>query len=125
MPCDDIRAGQIEIRNMSRGEAEFELLLKAHRIPFQREYRFHPVRRWRFDFVILKTAYSEPEELKIAVEIEGGIFVQGRHNRGLGMQGDCVKYNAAQVEGWRVLRYTTGQIHGQCIDDINDLMNAM
>ena len=48
--------------------------------------------------------------------------MQGRHNRGLGMQGDCVKYNAAQVEGWRVLRYTTGQIHGQCVDDINDLI---
>lgn len=72
--------------------------------------------------MILKTAYSDPQEFKIAVEIEGGIFVQGRHNRGLGMQGDCVKYNAAQVEGWKVLRYTTGQIHGQCIDDINDLI---
>ena len=119
---DALKVAKTEVLNLSRCEAEFELLLKAHRIPFQKEYRFHPVRRWRFDFVILKTAYSDPKELKIAVEIEGGIFVQGRHNRGLGMQGDCVKYNAAQVEGWKVLRYTTGQIHGQCIDDINNLI---
>ena len=110
---------------MSRCEAEFELLLKAHRIPFQREYRFHPVRRWRFDFVILKTAYSDPEELKIAVEIEGGIFTNGRHNRSTGMIGDMQKYNSAVVNGWRILRYGTGQIHGQCVDDINDLINAM
>lgn len=107
---------------MSRCEAEFELLLKAHRIPFQREYRFHPVRRWRFDFVILKTAYSEPEEMKIAIEIEGGIFTNGRHNRSTGMLGDMQKYNCAVVNGWRLLRYGTGQIHGQCIDDINDLI---
>lgn len=122
MPCADIPDGQTETQSMSRGEAEFELLLKAHRIPFQREHRFHPVRRWRFDFVILKTAYSEPEELKIAVEIEGGIFTNGRHNRSTGALGDMQKYNSAVLNGWRLLRYGTGQIHGQCIDDINDLI---
>jgi hypothetical protein len=41
------------------------------------------------------------------------------------MLADMQKYNSAVVNGWRLLRYGTGQIHGQCVDDINDLINAM
>ncbi|HUU23465.1 MAG TPA: DUF559 domain-containing protein [Phycisphaerae bacterium] len=64
-----------------------------------RQHRFAPPRRWRFDF-------AWPAQ-KVAVEIEGGTFVRGRHTRGAGFQGDCEKYNAAVSLGWRVLRYTS------------------
>jgi very-short-patch-repair endonuclease len=60
------------------------------------EYRFHPVRRWRFDM-----AFPEP---KVAVEIEGGVWTGGRHVRGKGFRKDCEKYNTAAAMGWRVLR---------------------
>jgi very-short-patch-repair endonuclease len=61
------------------------------------EYRFAPPRKWRFDIAI-------PNE-KIAIELEGGVFTQGRHTRGVGYLNDMEKYNAATALGWRVLRF--------------------
>ena len=60
--------------------------------------RFAPPRRWRFDF-------SWPERL-LAVEVEGGSFIAGRHSRGAGFEADAEKYNQAALIGWRVLRVT-------------------
>ncbi len=67
-------------------------------ILFEKEYRFHPSRQWRFD-------YACPE-LKIAVEVEGGVWTQGRHTRGAGFMGDIEKYNAASSMGWVLIRTT-------------------
>lgn len=64
---------------------------------FVPEHVFHPVRKWRFDFAW--------PEVKLAVEVEGGIWNSGRHNRPSGFIEDCVKYNAAVALGWRVLRF--------------------
>lgn len=61
-----------------------------------KEYVFHPVRKWRFD-------YAFPSA-KIALEVEGGVYTGGRHIRPKGFLGDVDKYNAAAVMGWRVLR---------------------
>jgi very-short-patch-repair endonuclease len=66
------------------------------------EHRFHPTRKWRFDFAW--------PELKLALEIEGGLYVKGRHVRGAGAEADCVKYAEALVLGWRVLRVSPGQL---------------
>lgn len=67
------------------------------------EYRFDPTRRWRFDLA------WPPHYL--AMEIEGGIWTKGRHNRPLGFIKDMEKYNAATVQGWRILRVTPGMIY--------------
>jgi len=64
----------------------------------KREYRFHPFRRWRFDF-------AWPRK-KIGVEIEGGVWTGGRHVRPAGFEKDCEKYNEAAACGWKVLRVT-------------------
>lgn len=83
-----------------------ELLLEQHlqelRHPFETEYRFHPVRRWRFDF-----AY--PQHL-LAIEVEGGVWMGGRHTRGRGFELDAEKYNSATIMGWKVLRFTTNMV---------------
>lgn len=63
-----------------------------------REYRFHPVRKWRFD-------YAFPD-LKIAVECDGGVFTGGRHTRPIGYMKDMEKFNAAAQDGWVVLKFT-------------------
>ncbi len=68
----------------------------------QREFLFHPRRKWRFDLAW--------PDLLIAVEIEGGIWTGGRHVRGEGYEADCEKYNEAQLAGWMVLRFTPGMI---------------
>jgi very-short-patch-repair endonuclease len=67
------------------------------------EHRFHPVRRWRFDFAV--------PEIKLAVEYNGhGGFVKAggvsRHGSIIGMTGDAEKMNSAIACGWRVLSFT-------------------
>lgn len=63
-----------------------------------KELRFHPKRRWRFDYAI--------PSYKIAIEVEGGAWTNGRHTRGKGFLGDVEKYNQATVLGWRLIRCT-------------------
>ena len=69
-----------------------------------REWRFHPERRWRFDF-----AWPANDPL-VAVEVEGGLFVAGRHSRGAGARADMEKYNAAATQAWYVLRVSGDHI---------------
>lgn len=62
-----------------------------------KEYIFHKQRKWRFDYAI--------PELKIAIEVEGGVWTQGRHVRPKGYIGDMEKYNQAVLYGWSLLRF--------------------
>jgi len=73
--------------------AWYEVQEREGLMPPVRELKFHPERRWKFDFAW--------PELKLAVEIEG----QGRHQTFVGFRRDCDKYNAALAMGWRVLRF--------------------
>jgi very-short-patch-repair endonuclease len=95
----------------SLGCATLRLHMKAEGIGFTEEFRFDKGgRKWRFDFALAKG---------YAVEVEGGLWILGRHNRGLGMEEDMEKYNAAAMQGWRVLRFSTGQVKkGLAIDTI-------
>lgn len=92
-------------------------------IIIEREYRFYPKRKFRFDAAII--------DYKIAIEFEGNIYPVecknckgkgcrscnfssksiGRHNRGKGYSKDLEKYNLATLNGWRILRY--------CTEDLN------
>ena len=88
----------------SQLEATFALQLRTSGLPEpQREHRFHPKRRWRFDF-------AWPER-RLAVEVEGGTWSQGRHTRGRGFAADCEKYNEAAMLGWKVLRFTGDMVN--------------
>lgn len=71
-------------------------LCKADNVPAAlAEHRFHPSRRWRFDFAW--------PDAKVALEIQGGAFINGRHTRGGALRDEHEKLNAAAVAGWRVL----------------------
>ncbi len=102
-------------KRLSPGEEAFALHCRVEGISYCREWRFHPDRKWRFDFAFLKPM--------IAIEIEGGTGTYGRHQRPGGFKSDCEKYNAAAKLGWRVLRYTTGMVMAG--DAINDVMEAL
>lgn len=89
---------------MSALEDQLVWQLRAVGLPAPtRELRFAPPRRWRFDL-------AWPERQQVAVEVEGGTWVRGRHSRGAGMRKDAEKYNAAMLAGWRVLRVTSDMI---------------
>ena len=75
-----------------------QLIRKELAVECVKEYKFHPVRKWRFDYAL--PAY------KIALEVEGGVWTQGRHTRPKGFLGDVEKYNTAALLGWRVFRCT-------------------
>jgi hypothetical protein len=66
------------------------------------EHRFHDTRRWRFDLAWV--------EQRVALEVNGGVFVAGRHSRGAGQMKDFEKLNAAQLAGWKVLQVTPKQL---------------
>lgn len=77
----------------------------------QREYRFAVGRKFAFDFCWV--------EQKVAVEIEGGIWIQGRHNRASSIEADFRKYNLAAQLGFKVLRFSTEMvISGEAIHQV-------
>lgn len=59
-------------------------------------------REWRFDFAI--------PERHVAIEVEGGAFIGGRHVRTDGYLRDMEKYNEAAAAGWLVLRVLPSEL---------------
>lgn len=67
-----------------------------------KEYRFAPDRRFKADYAL--------PQIKVLVEVEGGVFTNGRHVRGTGYVSDLEKYNLAALLGFRVYRFTPKQV---------------
>ncbi len=67
------------------------------------QYQFHPKRKWRFDFAI--------PSLKIAIEINGGVWSNGRHSRGSGLVKEYEKMRAAAALHWYVFTYDPKSIY--------------
>ena len=81
------------------------------------EHKFHPTRKWRFDFAWV--------DLKIALECDGGQFKTGggRHNS----DSDREKLNNAALLGWRVVRFSARQIYAnpeKCIKFIKEILQS-
>ncbi len=80
---------------MSQLEEVLAFQLRALKIPYEREVKLIEGRRFRFDFVF--------RAQKLAVEVNGGEWVQGRHSRSGGMRSDAEKIALASALGWRVI----------------------
>lgn len=111
----------------------------------EKEYRFDPRRRWRADFAHLRT--------RCLIEVEGGIWINGRHNRAAGFNADLEpsrmaggemdspqrnpegsrpvrrdasqKYLEAGLAGWRVFRLGPDQIQFAFIERLVALVNRL
>lgn len=61
------------------------------------EFRFHPTRKFRFDF-----SWSDQ---KLGLEVQGALFarIPGGHNRGARIRQEHAKRNLAACLGWRIL----------------------
>lgn len=77
--------------------------IKAAGLPVPaREYRFDNTRRWRLDFAW--------PEYRIGIEVEGGLWAFGRHQRQDGYRADIQKYNTLSLRRWILIRTTAEQI---------------
>ena len=93
----------------------FETMLKNANIEFQKEVVFSKImptkRKFRADYYL--------PELKTIVEINGGQFVNGRHNRGgKGYENDLIKSNMASLNGFFYLQYTYQMLKETYINDV-------
>lgn len=117
---------------------KIEWYLKAQRIEYTKEYQFAPPRKFRFDIYLPK--------YKVGIEYEGiydasfdpqeynslrkaGVpshmlptAKKSRHTNIKGYNNDCIKYNLAQLTGYKVLRYTAGT-YKNFFDDIKLLVD--
>jgi hypothetical protein len=66
------------------------------------EHVFAPPRRWRFDLAW--------PLVKLAVEVQGGLFTRGRHVQGPALLREMEKLNRANVDGWAVVLVTPQQV---------------
>ena len=85
--------------NKSDFELMFEEQVKELKTPYATQYKFSDDRKWTCDFYLPK--------YKLLVEIEGGVWIMGRHSRGAGFVKDCEKYNTAVCKGYSVMRMPT------------------
>lgn len=93
----------------SKLEAKFDQLWRLIDAPaLEAEYRFHPVRKWRFDRCHVAA--------KVAIELQGN----GRHQRFVGYRQDREKVNEAQSLGWVVFELTGDQIGWPALEKIRD-----
>lgn len=87
------------VKRNNQLEDPFAQYLVFNGFKFVRQFAPFKERRYRCDFYL--------PDYNVIVEIEGGQWVNGRHQRGAGFIGDIEKYNALTFAGYRVLRLTT------------------
>ena len=84
---------------------QFFALCEALGLPEpQPEYKFHEERKWRIDY------FFEANGIRVALEVEGGVWTNGRHTRGAGFLKDMEKYNALSEAGIWLVRTTPSEL---------------
>ena len=82
------------------------------------EHKFHKPqkgekqRHWRIDY------FFRRGNLRVGLEVEGGVHTGGRHTRGAGFEEDIVKYNTATIQGIPILRTTPAKLYTHGIPDV-------
>jgi hypothetical protein len=85
--------------------------LELHGLLDTEELKFRDDRKWRFDFAW--------PIAKVACEVQGGLFMGGRHARPRGVLNDFEKFSEAAIDGWRLILVTGVEINnGTALDRI-------
>ena len=102
---------------MSKSTLEAKFLNKWNKfcpqIEFEREYKLLESRKFRGDF-------AHPNS-KTVIEVQGGIWIQGRHSRGAGYTKDCERTLALMAEGWKVIYL----VESMFTDDIFEIIKGI
>lgn len=111
-------AGNINIyellsnKTMTKKDIEFYLISTG--LNYSTEFKFLSDRKFRFDFYL--------PDFCTGIEYEGIISAKARHTSVTGFTKDCEKYNLAQLNGYKVLRYTALNVK-DLIRDVEFLIN--
>lgn len=100
-----LRAGNASRPRPRTARYELTLLHQIALVPLPvpvLEHQGIPGRKFRFDL-------CWPDR-RLALEIDGAVWVNGRHSRGSGVQTDCEKFSLAAAHGWRVMRVTPDMV---------------
>ena len=99
---------------MSKKPNEANLVLEMHLRElgwyFEPEYQFCPGRKWRADYALQRLNKANNAYTYVLVEIEGAVFANGHHNRGVGYAKDLEKYRMAAALGYKVFRFHTREV---------------
>ena len=101
---------------ISDAERLFYWQIKSIRLELPtQQYKFCATKKWSADFAWVKR--------RIIVEVEGGIWVNGRHVRPLGFIADCWKYNWATQHGWQLFRFPSDWVKsGDALNLIEEIL---
>lgn len=90
------------------------------------EYRFHPPRKWSLDFAWWFCSLETFEEVKIALEVEGGIYTKAKGHRSVtNFEADLIKYNQLAIDGWRLIRVLPEHLQMKRMEAINWLEDIL
>lgn len=98
-PVAATKRGKTTSGSGSKAEELLAAHLRAAGIQHKRQHRWHPTRRFAADF-----AFDEGVTTTLLVEVDGGLFVRGRHSRGPAREADMERDAEAMMLGWTVLR---------------------
>lgn len=107
-----------KVEHEDRGDVPWCLgCLLARRVRVLR-HEYRKGRNWRCDFAW--------PELRLIVEVEGGVYTQGRHVRPSGFTKDIEKYNAIAAAGWTLQRFSRREVtSGEALNVIQRVIDEI
>jgi very-short-patch-repair endonuclease len=98
----NLRRAKYGNRKVTTPVDEMAFQLKVNKFDFEREFRFHAVRRWKADFRVMGA---------LLLEVDGGGYgAKGGHTTGKGYEDDREKDAHALAMGFVMLRVTPKQV---------------
>lgn len=110
--CNNVIYELLSNKTMTKKDIEFYLISTG--LNYSTEFKFLSDRKFRFDFYL--------PDFCTGIEYEGIISAKARHTSVTGFTKDCEKYNLAQLNGYKVLRYTALNVK-DLIRDVEFLIN--